>query len=75
MRVSNLILFGGKMRNMVWETAFQKTLRNCSKEVRGGQYTHDLEKGGVYTVKHIFLQKVFREADITMKRFGKEEEM
>ena len=35
MRVSNLILFGGKMRNMVWETAFQKTLRNCSKEVRG----------------------------------------
>ena len=48
----------GKMRTMVWETAFQKALRNCSKEVGRGQYILDFEEGGVHTIKHIFLQKV-----------------
>ena len=47
------------MRTVVWETAFQKTLRSCSKEAGGGEYTHDFEKGGAHTIKHIFLQKVF----------------
>ena len=35
-RVVSYVLFGGKMRNLVQETAFQIALRNCSQEMRKG---------------------------------------
>ena len=43
------------MRTEAWERA----LRNCSKEVGGeGQYICDFGEGGVHAVKHICFQKV-----------------
>ena len=44
----------GKVRTIAWETAFQITLRNCSKEVSGGgQDICDSGEGGVHAVKCI----------------------
>ena len=34
-RVVSSVLFGGKLRTAAWDTAFQISLRNCSKEVGG----------------------------------------
>ena len=46
------------MRAIVWETAPQIALRNCSKQVaREGQYIFNFDKGGVLAIKHLSLQR------------------
>ena len=49
----------GKMRTLSWETESQKTLRDCSEEVREGQYTCDLVKGGTHAIKHVIFADGF----------------
>ena len=49
----------GKMRTLTWETESQKTLRDCSEEVREAQYTCDLVKGGIRAIKHIIFADGF----------------
>ena len=46
------------MRTVLWETAPQITLRNCSKG-GGGQYLCDFGKKGVHAIKQVyFLESV-----------------
>ena len=48
------------MRAAARETAFQRALRNCSKEIEGKVRIYVIwAKGGVHAIEHIFfLQKV-----------------
>ena len=49
----------GQMRTKARETAFQRALRNCSKEVMGKVSIYMiLVKGATCNQVHIFLQKV-----------------
>ena len=41
-----LNFIGGKMRTITPDTASQKALRNCSKEVRDGQIIYDFSEQG-----------------------------
>ena len=41
-----LNFIGGKMSTVTPDTASQKTLRNCSKEVREGQIIYDISEQG-----------------------------
>ena len=45
------------MRTIAWETDYQTTVRNCSKEVGECQYTYDFGEG-VRAVRHTSPQKV-----------------
>ena len=47
-----LSFIGGKMRAIDWETAFQGTLRNCSKEVGQKSVLYMISVKGVHAVKH-----------------------
>ena len=48
------------MRTAAWETAPQIALRNCFREVGGGQGNKcDFGEGGLHAIKHLPLQKVF----------------
>ena len=47
-----LSFIGGKMRTAVQETAPQRALRNCSKELGGkGRYICDFGEGGIDAIK------------------------
>ena len=41
------------IRTVVWETAPQLALRNCSREVEGKVNIYDFGEGGVHAVKHL----------------------
>ena len=53
-----LYFIWGKMRTIAWETASQRALRNCSKEVRGEGSMYAILVKGLRPVKHTFWQKV-----------------
>ena len=48
MRVVSQVLFGGKMRTIAQETAFQIALKNCTKEVGGKVSIHVILVKGEY---------------------------
>ena len=55
--IVSYVIFGGKMRTLVWETAFQMALRNCSQETREGAslYRSFATKGRQYEHEKIIV--------------------
>ena len=47
-------LFSVLLRTIAWETASQRALRNCSKEVRGEGSTFVILAKGVHVTKHTY---------------------
>ena len=53
-----LSLIGGKMRTIAQETAFQRALRNCSREAGGRSVLHMILVKGGRAVKHTCWQRL-----------------
>ena len=48
-----LSFIGGKMRTATWETAHQRALTNCSKEMGWEVNICDFGEGGVHAIKYL----------------------